>query len=80
VLYPNVNKLVANGKKIFVISPTRIELFKNKASDTPLPPNPVITRWGTWLDAIVYYAENLEIVCSIVNELYRDDTFAITIL
>jgi hypothetical protein len=34
VLYPDVNKLAANGKKIFVISPARIELFKNKARDT----------------------------------------------
>jgi hypothetical protein len=30
VLYPNVDKLVAYGKKIFVKSPARIELFKTK--------------------------------------------------
>jgi hypothetical protein len=34
VLYPNVDKLVANGKKIFVKSPARIEFLKNKAPDT----------------------------------------------
>jgi hypothetical protein len=39
VLYPNVGKLVANGKKIFVKSPARIELFKNKAPETSLPPS-----------------------------------------
>jgi hypothetical protein len=50
VLYPNVDKLVANGKKIFVKSPARIEL----------PPIPVLILWGTWLDATVYYAENFE--------------------
>jgi hypothetical protein len=62
VLYPNVDKSVANGNEIyeiFVKSPARIELFKSKAPDTPLPPTPVITRWGTCLDATVYYAENL---------------------
>jgi hypothetical protein len=53
VLYPNVDKLVANGKKVFVKSPARIELHKIKAPDTPLPPTAVITLWGTWLDAIV---------------------------
>jgi hypothetical protein len=53
VLYPNVNKLVANRKKIFVKSLARLELFKNKAPDAPLPPTPVITWWGTWLDATV---------------------------
>jgi hypothetical protein len=45
VLYPNVDKLVANGKKMFVKSPARIALFKNEARDTPLLPTPVITRW-----------------------------------
>jgi hypothetical protein len=58
VLYPNVDKLVANGKKIFLKSPARIELFKNKVPDTPLPPTPLITWWGTWLDATVYNAQN----------------------
>jgi hypothetical protein len=55
MFYSNVEKLVGNGKKIFVKSPGRIELFKNKAPDIPLPPTPVITRWGTWLDDTMYY-------------------------
>jgi hypothetical protein len=80
VLYPNVDKLVANGKKIFVKSPARIELFKNKAPDTLLPPTPVITRWGTWLDATVYYAENFEVFCSVVNEFDGNHASSITIL
>jgi hypothetical protein len=80
VLYPNVDKLVAIGKKIFVKSPARIELFKNKAPDTPLPPTPVITRWETWLDTTVCYAENFEIFCSVVNEFGGDVTSSITIL
>jgi hypothetical protein len=53
VLHPNVDKLVANEKKIFVKLPARTLLFENKASDTPLPPTLVITCWGTWLDAIM---------------------------
>jgi hypothetical protein len=80
VLYSNVNKLVANGKKIFEKSLARIELFRNKGSDTPLPPTPIITRWGTWLDATVYYAENFEIFCCVVNEFDWDDASSITIL
>jgi hypothetical protein len=44
VLYPSAHKLVANGKKIFVISPARTELSRNKAPDTPLPPTPVSKR------------------------------------
>jgi hypothetical protein len=80
VLYPNVDKLVANGKKKFVKSPARIALFKNKARDTPLLPTPVITRCGTWLDATVYYAGNFEIFCSVLNEFGGDDAYLVTIL
>jgi hypothetical protein len=80
VLYPNVDKLVANGKKIFMKSPARIEHFKNKIPDTPLPPTPVITWWGSWLDATVHYAENFEIFCSVVNEFDGDDTSSTKIL
>ena len=33
----------------------------------PSPPDPVITRWATWLGAALYYSENLPAVCTIVN-------------
>jgi hypothetical protein len=56
--YSNVDKLVANKKNIFVKLHCRIRVFKNKVPDTPLPPAPVITCWGTWLDAIVNCKEN----------------------
>jgi hypothetical protein len=80
ILHPNVDKLIAKREKIFVKSPARIELFKNRAPDTPIPPTPVISWWGTWLDATVYYAENFKIFCSVVNEFDRDDASSITML
>jgi hypothetical protein len=80
VLYLNVDKLVANGEKMFVKYPDRIEIFKNKAPDTPLPPTSLIIWWGTWLDAIVYYAENFEIFCSVANEFDGDDATSIATL
>jgi hypothetical protein len=52
---------VANGREIFVELLARIELFKKKGLDTSLPQTPVISCWETWLDAIVYYAENCEV-------------------
>ena len=33
----------------------------------PSPPDPVITRWATWLRAALYYSENLPAVYAIVN-------------
>jgi hypothetical protein len=42
-------------------------------------PKLVTTQWGTWLDATVYYAENFEIFCCVVNEFDGDDASSITI-
>ena len=33
----------------------------------PSPPDPVMTRWATWLRAALYYSENLPAVRNIVN-------------
>jgi len=46
-LFPNVNKLINNVKKCFLKSPSRIQLYKETLPGFPLPPEPVITRWGT---------------------------------
>ena len=61
-------------------SPSRVKIFKTRAPNTPLPPTPVITRWGTWVDAVKYYATNFELVYSVVNELDREDASSIAIL
>ena len=36
-------------------------------ADLPSQPDPVITRWATWLRAALYYSENLPAVRTIVN-------------
>ena len=46
-----------------------IKTFKDIASDIPLPPQPIITRWGTWISAAVYYASNFLSVIKVVNAL-----------
>jgi hypothetical protein len=43
-------------------------------------PLPVITCWGTWMDATVYYAEKFELFYSVVSDLHRDDIFCIAML
>jgi hypothetical protein len=56
VPYQNLDKLLANEKKVFVKWPVRIELLKIKALDTPFHPTPVITYWRIWLNAVAYCA------------------------
>jgi hypothetical protein len=60
--YPDVNGLISNIKKIFVKAPTRVARFKELLPNTALPPEPVITRWATWLKAVFYYQENFDVI------------------
>jgi len=50
-LFPNINILINNSKKVFVKSPSRISIFRDEMENIPLPPVPVIIRWGTWIVA-----------------------------
>ncbi|PSN41310.1 hypothetical protein C0J52_20237 [Blattella germanica] len=72
-----VDRFVACTKKIFVKSPSRIKLFRLTAPNTPLPPAPVLTRWRSWLDAALYYAQHIEIVKQVVNLLDSNEAASI---
>lgn len=43
-------------------------MFKERLPDVSLPPEPVLTRWGTWLEAACYYADHLDSFRSIIFE------------
>ncbi|KAF0709761.1 Uncharacterized protein FWK35_00034572, partial [Aphis craccivora] len=57
--FPIVDDFISNMKKVFLKSPSRTVIFKTFAPDIPLPPSPVIARWGTWINASLYYCEHL---------------------
>uniref|UniRef100_A0A915DTZ2 DUF659 domain-containing protein n=1 Tax=Ditylenchus dipsaci TaxID=166011 RepID=A0A915DTZ2_9BILA len=59
-LFPDVDNLISNVKKVFTKAPTRISLFRELCSNLPLPPAPILTRWGTWIEAAVYYSKNFD--------------------
>lgn len=58
-IFPEVNSLISSIKKVFLKAPSRICVYKDIMIDCPLPPNPIITRWGTWIEAALFYAENV---------------------
>ena len=64
---PEVNELISVVKKVFVKAPSRIATFQEMAPNIPLPPEPVVTRWGTWLAAAEYYADHFEILKAVVD-------------
>jgi hypothetical protein len=75
--FPLVNELVKGGKKIFVKAPLRVQHFKTALPNVLLPPEPVLTRWGAWLDAAVYYANNVQDFKKIVLDFTDTTTKAI---
>lgn len=75
--YPLVNKLISNVKKIFLKAPLRVEVYRNMLPDIPLPPQPVITRWGTWIEAALFYAVHYDSIKNVVNEFTSESAEAI---
>jgi len=75
--FQDFNKFISYVKKIFLKSPYRTQMFKTLAPGIPLPPKPVITRWGTWLNAVNYYCENFSYVKKVVLQLNHDDSTTI---
>ena len=53
--FADVDNLVARVKVASIKNKSKRAQFKHIGS----PPEPVVTRWGTWLKAADYYADNL---------------------
>ena len=79
-LHPKVDKLVANAKEVFLKSPSRIQHFKEIAPNLSLPPQPVLTRWGTWISAVLYYASNWDTLKLVFEGLNSDSASSIKIV
>lgn len=75
--FPDVNALIGNVKKIFLKSPLRIQLYKEKLPNVNLPPEPVITRWGTWLNAATFYALHFTSIKELIMDLEEVNNQAI---
>lgn len=78
-IYGNVDRLIANVKKVFLKAPSRVAIFKDIAPQVALPPQPITTRWGTWIEAVCYYANNLEMIRNVLDALDEDDAMSIKI-
>jgi hypothetical protein len=37
----------------------RTKVYKEMMENIPLPPQPILTRWGTWIEAALFYAEHI---------------------
>ena len=76
-VYKDVNTLISETKKVFLKSPLRIRQFKSEYPNLALPPEPVLTRWGTWLTAVDYYSQHFNEVQQVVNSFDPEDAACI---
>ncbi|KAF2889861.1 hypothetical protein ILUMI_16312 [Ignelater luminosus] len=76
-MHPAVNSLISHVKKVFCKALSRIQLFYSKLPTILLPPQPGITKSGSWLKAAFYYTNNYEDVRKIVCSLEPDDVACI---
>ena len=63
--FKNIDKIIATIKAATIKNKDRQKDFHD--AGLPSPPDPVITRWETWLRAALYCRENLPAVRTIVN-------------
>lgn len=76
-LFPSVDKLISSIKKVFLKCPSRIEIFRKVLPNINLPPQPIITRWGTWINAAIYYCENIQKIRNVIEQFDTDDAVSI---
>ncbi|KAE9538874.1 hypothetical protein AGLY_005456 [Aphis glycines] len=70
--YKNVDQLIFEMKKTFLKFPKRIAVLKEKFPELPNPPRPIITRWGTWINAVKYYCTHFNDLKSIIEEFEEE--------
>jgi len=67
--FEDVDQLIAKVKLVTVKNKIRQANF----STIGCPPQPVFTRWGSWLNATLYYAKDLPEVKAIVESFEGSD-------
>lgn len=70
--FPLVNKLISSVKKVFIKAPLRVQMYRERLPGVSLPPEPVITRWGVWINAAIFYAENFDAIKDLILDLEDD--------
>lgn len=58
-------------------APSRRQAFKEDCPDLPMPPEPVTTRWCTWIRAAIYYCDNFPKVKAVIDSFDGEEAEAI---
>lgn len=70
-LCPAVDNFLGIMKVVFSRSCDRRDIWKD-VTELPLPPEPILTRWGTWINAACFYGKNFTKVQKFIEKLGCD--------
>lgn len=62
---------------MFLKAPSRTILFKTEAPGMPLLPEPILTRWGTWINAASYNCQHFKEIHGVLQKLDSNDAVSI---
>ncbi|KAF2898092.1 hypothetical protein ILUMI_08083 [Ignelater luminosus] len=64
------------AEKVRELSPARVEVYRS-IMNARLLPNPVVTRWGAWLLAAIFYSDNF-VKFKVVMQNLEEDAASVT--
>jgi len=67
-----VNDFVSNFKLLLSKAPKRIKIYQ-ESTNLPLPPEPILTRWGTFLESSRFHWNNFEKINLFISNLEESD-------
>ncbi len=76
-LFPDVDKLISCGKSVFLKTPSRLRALQELKPLVPLPPKPVLTRWGTWINAALYWSKHFADMKEVIDTFFSQDAVSI---
>ena len=74
--HDKTDKCVSSIKKIFVKCGRRKRLF-TEMTKLPVPPEPVLTRWNFWLEAVIFIFEHHDNIKQFLATLYSEESIAV---
>lgn len=72
-----VDALISNIKKILETIESRVLKFKCMGPTIPLPLQPILTRWGTWMEASVYYCDHFQFIKTVIDAFEENNDISI---
>ncbi|KAL4119419.1 hypothetical protein QTP88_012228 [Uroleucon formosanum] len=80
VFYPNIIHVTCVAHMLNRVAeklPSRIQLYKEMLPGLLLPPEPVIIRWGTWIETVIFNTNNYEGIKSVIEKLDNDSSASV---